>query len=292
MKKTLVALAVLAAGSVNAAEVYNDGGVSTSISGVAEVQLIGNEGYTDSDLAVRIDDFDLTASTSVALSEDTSAIGEVSIDEDAADRTFVGFSSASMGTITFGKQLYIADDAGIGADFEFGGAQYGTTNASGDDVIKYVFDNGSFFFGLSTDLEESDGENSDVDGRIGVYVGDLTLAIYALDGEATGFEESAYNVQATYSADALTFNASIGSKETNDVETEYLEANVKYSMDATSYALGFSTADTDGADDTVDTIYANVVNQLATNVRVYGEVGFQADATEELGYVAGMEVSF
>lgn len=293
MKKTLVALAVLAAGSVNAAEVYNNDGVSTTISGVAEVQLIDNASYADADMAVRLDDFDLTASTTVALSEDVSALGTVSLgdtDDTTTDRVYVGFASAEMGTITIGKQTIFSDDSGIGADFEFGGSQYGTTTADGEDVIKYSYDNGQFYFGIATDLEESDTDETVVDGVIGVRIDALELALYALDSDSD--DESAYNLQASYAVDALAFNASVGSVETASVETKYMEANVKYTVEATTYAFGVTTADTDGADDSVDTVYANVVNQLASSVRVYAEVGYQADAVEELGYVAGMEVKF
>jgi predicted porin len=291
MKKTLVALAVLAAGSVNAAEVYNNDGVSTTLSGVAEVQFIGNQGYADADLAVRIDDFDLTAATAVALSEDLSAIGAVSLaSSGSADRTYVGFASAEMGTLTVGQQTLISDDAGIGADYEFGGSQYGTTQADGTDVVKYVYDNGQFFFGISQDVAESDTDESSLDGRIGVRADALEVALYAYSSDDNG-DESAYNLQATYAMDAFGFAASLGSDEVNDAETTFAEANVTYTLEATTYALGFSTADPETGD-SVDTIYANLTTKLAPSVKVYAEAGYQADAAEEFGYVAGMEVKF
>jgi predicted porin len=296
MKKTLVALAVLAAaGSVNAAEVYSNDGVTTSLSGVAEVQLIDNEGYADKDLAVRLDDFDITGSTSVALSDDVAAVGAVSVGQDrdtnavSADRTYVGFSSAQMGTITFGLQTLISDDSGIGADYEFGGTQYGTTTADSSDVIKYVFDNGQFYAGLSHDVQESTGEQTSTDGRIGVRVDALDLSVYAYDSD--NLDETAYNVQAVYSADALAIAASVGSDEVANVETKFAEINVKYTVEKTTYALGYSTADADNAD-TVNTVYANVTQKLAPSVKLYAEAGYQADAVEEFGYVTGMEVSF
>jgi predicted porin len=310
MKKTLVALAVLAAaGSVNAAEIYSNDGVTTSLSGVAEVQFIDNAKYADADMAVRLDDFDLTAATSVALSEDLSAVGAVSLggtSSTSTDRVYVGFASAEMGTLTVGKQTLISDDSGIGADYEFGGSQYGTLDADGEDVVKYVYDNGQFFFGVSSDLVESTGDEGILDGRIGVRVDALEVAVYAYDAEnvvdedatpaVTYADESAYNLQVTYSMDALGFAASVGSDEQDNVETKFAEANVTYTVDANTYALGFSTADTDGAADSVDTIYANVTSKLASNVKVYAEVGFQDQASgstkEDFGYVAGMEVKF
>jgi predicted porin len=299
MKKTLVALAVLAAaGSVNAAEVYSNDGVTTSLSGVAEVQLIDNEGYADADTAVRLDDFDITASTSVALSDDMAAIGAVSVgnsetdsgNDATVDRTYVGFASAEMGTMTFGQQTLIADDAGIGADYEFGGDQYGTT-ADGTDVIKYVFDNGQFYAGLSYDLKESDTDESSIDGRIGFRVDSLDVRLYAFSDEATDADYTAYNLEGVYSADALAIAASVGSYDDAGVKTTLGEINVKYTVEATTYALGYSTADADGSD-TVNTVYANVTQKLAPSVKVYAEAGYQADATEEFGYVTGMEVSF
>ncbi len=297
MKKTLVALAVLAAaGSVNAAEIYSNDGVTTSLSGVAEVQFIDNEGFADKDMAVRSDDFDLTAATSVALSEDLSAVGAVSIGQDrntsavSADRVYVGFASAEMGTLTVGQQTLISDDSGIGADYEFGGSQYGTTTADSTDVVKYVYDNGQFYFGLSSDLQESTGEQTSLDGRIGVRADALDVSLYAYNSD--NLDEDAYNLQVTYAMDALAFAASVGSDDVAGTETKFAEANVAYTIDANTYALGFSTADTDGAADSVDTVYANVTSKLASSVKVYAEVGYQADAVEEFGYVAGMEVKF
>jgi predicted porin len=300
MKKTLVALAVLAAaGSVNAAEVYSNDGVTTSLSGVAEVQLIDNEGYADKDLAVRLDDFDITAATSVALSDDVAAVGAVSLGQDrdtsnvSADRVYVGFASAEMGTITFGQQTLLSDDDGIGADYEFGGVQYGTKTEDSTDVVKYVYDNGQFYTGLSYDVAESNGEQSSIDGRIGFRVDSLDVRLYAYSDETDGADETDFNLEGVYTADALAIAASIGSMDVSDVQTDVAEINVKYTVEATTYALGYSyaKADNDGAK-SVDTVYANVTQKLAPSVKVYAEAGYQADAVEEFGYVTGMEVSF
>ena len=311
MKKTLVALAVLAAGSVNAAEVYNNDGISTTVSGVAEVQLIANKGddsgaFTDADLNVRIDDFDLTLATSIALSEDVAAVGAVSINDDvSADRTYVGFSSAEMGTITFGQQTTIMDDSGNDASFEFGGELFGATFNDGPDVIKYVYDNGQVFFAIAHDLEESTGEATTTDGRLGFRSEAIEIALYASDYEFGTTEETAMNIQATYSMDALALNASYGTVDDGADTTTYIQANVAYTVDAMTYALGVSSgeSDADGAD-AVNGVYVNVVNQLATNVRVYAEVGmtdYDADTrtvdgvaydAEDFGYLAGMEVKF
>jgi predicted porin len=311
MKKTLVALAVLAAaGSVNAAEVYSNDGVTTSLSGVAEVQLIDNENFEKKDLAVRLDDFDITAATSVALSDDVAAVGAVSVGRSSnsenapdntatVDRTYVGFSSTEMGTVTFGQQTTIYDDLGNDFSYEFDKEKfaYGAID-SGTDVVKYVYDNGQFFGAIAHDLKESTSDETVTDGRLGVRVDSLELAVYASNyKESTTAKESSFNLQADYSLDALAFSASYGviDNKIADEKITYIQANVKYTVDTTSYALGFATndSDVDGVD-TKNGVYANVTTKLAPSVKVYAEAGYADDSSraEEFGYVTGMEVSF
>jgi predicted porin len=322
MKKTLVALAVLAAGSVTAAEVYNNEGVSTTLSGVAEVQFIDNAGFADKDLAIRLDDFDLTGATTVALSEDLSAVGAVSIgrrdkDEDLAnsndavvDRTYVGFASTEMGTLTFGQQTTIYDDVGNDNSYEFGYALFDYKAIDkGTDVAKYVYDNGKFFLAIAHDLKESDTDETVTDGRIGVRTDALEVALYLSDYKNDGAlateanDESSFNLQANYTMDAFGFAASYGVVDTTistvDVKTTYAQVNATYTVDTTTYALGLNTSDSDlsgVAGDRRNGVYANVTTKLAPSVKVYAEVGYadvdDSIAKEDLGYVAGMEVSF
>ena len=313
MKKTLVALAVLAAaGSVNAAEVYNADGIVTTVSGVAEIQVTNNYKFADADTALRVDDFDLTANTVVAVSDTMSALGQVSLgsadnDDKAAsaqiDRTFVGLTFVDAGTLTFGKQLLVADDAGNSADFELGGDQYGEDVASGNDVVKYVYDNGQLFAAISHDLKETNTDETVTDGRLGFRTGDFEGVVYAYEYEDksktlatdTG-EVSSYDIELNYAMDNISLAGSYGyQKKTSgtDVETKtrFIQANVGYAVDTVTYNLGYSQAKVKDAD-AVNTVYANVIKQLATNVRVYVEAGSTSADDSEFSTLAGMEVKF
>jgi predicted porin len=301
MKKTLVALAVLAAaGSVNAAEIYSNDGVTTSLSGVAEVQFyqsyydVDSDGNDTSDMQVRMDDFDLTAATSVALSEDLAAVGAVSLgglaqEAGAAtiDRVYVGFASAEAGTLTVGRQTTITDDMNVDFAQEFD-LHNSIGMDSGDDVVKYVYDNGQFFFGIASDLTEGTGDESVVDGRIGARAENLEVALYV---NSTEGKETAYDLEAVYSADALTLSAAFGetSVDEGDEQDTIASINAKYTVDATSYAAGYGFSD--DADDT-SRVYLNVTQKLASSVAVYAEVGFEDAAESNTAYAAGMEVKF
>ncbi|CAM3560506.1 Porin-like protein H precursor [Vibrio aerogenes CECT 7868] len=315
MKKTLVALAVLAAGSAQAAEVYNNDGVSVSISGSAEVQYIQDfeQDGTNVDATTRLDDGDVTITTSIEMTDDWATVAGLSYDlatddRDAeTDKLYVGFESSEYGTITFGRQTLIADDDGIGKDFELGDLQYfGTQIESADDVVKYVYDNGQFYFGLSHDLDAANGDSTSgvevLDGRIGVRFDDFDVRLYVYtDDYASGFETTAYNLEAEYTFDAFNIAASYGEAEIETssgatfFDATYIELNGSYTVDKFTYAIGYAFVSEDETDTDGDNIYANVVYQLHANVRTYAEIGYKDidnTADYDLGYLVGMEVKF
>ncbi|SHO58831.1 porin [Vibrio quintilis] len=316
MKKTLVALAVLAAGSAHAAEVYNNDGVSVSISGSAEVQYIQDfeqDGGPNVDATTRLDDGDVTITTSIEMTDDWATVAGLSYDlatddRDAeTDKLYVGFESSEYGTITFGRQTLIADDDGIGKDFELGDAQYFSDQVeSADDVVKYVYDNGQFYFGLSHDLDASNGDSTSgvevLDGRIGARFDDLDVRLYVYTDEYTGGDETtAFNLEAEYTFDAFNIAASYGEAEVENnagvtqTDTAYFELNGSYTVDKFTYAIGYAFSSEDESDKDTDNIYANVVYQLHANVRTYAEIGYKDiddEADYDLGYLVGMEVKF
>jgi predicted porin len=324
MKKTLVALAVLASGSASAVEVYNSDGIVTKISGTAEVQLIVNNGYktVNEDLAVRIDDLDLTAETSIAIDDSWAALGVVSLDKETdndgntgtgssdiseisgvdSDKLYVGFSHITAGTITFGQQTTISDDSGISADFEAANVTYNdNVDTDGTDVIKYVYDNGTFYAGVSYDLEERDSDESYLDGRIGYRANGFDVRLYAYADERDGSDKDGFNLEGEYSMDAWKFGLSYGrldDVDTDDNDIDFVEAVVQYSMDDyTTFALGYAGEYQDGDNNDTNQYYFNVVNKLTKNVRLYAEIGVQdkdneTNADEDVIYLTGMEVKF
>ncbi|OOE46104.1 porin [Salinivibrio kushneri] len=285
MKKTILAMAVpalLAAGSASASiNLYDANGVKVDASGATEVQYFSDLAE-NSEGKFRHDDGDISINTTVAISDKINALGGFAYEfEDgdvSNDELFVGFGG-DFGTVTFGRQYLIADDAGNGKDYEFGGEGVDFVAAKGDQVVKYVYDNGSFYAGVSALLEE-DGKESDaeafdnngnpvagddedqiIDGRIGYRTGDLDMRIYAYNGTDVdakdindAFDKSTlqldingFNIEADYVMDAFSFAASYGQVEYEESNASGAELNVDtiglaadYTMGKNVFAIGYN----------------------------------------------------
>jgi predicted porin len=363
MKKTLVALSVLSAvGAVNAAEVYKNDNVSVSISGTAEVQLLKDweadkrsdavsnksdsnsdaepaaklmkknvsekDVVEDSDSRFKLDDGDLTMAASVKVSETLSAVGGIGFDltesKATTDELYVGLSNDDWGTVTFGRQTLISNDDGIGKDYGLGFKQYMSDQIEKDDeVVKYVYDNGKYYFGVSHALRgdalentpgvDNDGDTSVIDGRVGVRMDDIDARLYVYtdkqssEGDDAQTQTTAYNLEVEYAFDeALSVAASYGesdldegSKDTNKSDSKYAEVTGSYAVNSdTTLALGYVYTDESVSKTETQNIYANVTKQLQDNVKVYAEVGYADEDIKgfhqsiDLAYLAGMKVNF
>ncbi|SHF71497.1 porin [Vibrio gazogenes] len=321
MKKTLIALAVLAAGSASAAEIYNQDGVAVTVSGAGEVQLYQAYEKDGEDVStkLRLDDMQLNTHGTIEVAEGLNAIVGLDFtfeDNDHAegnvktDGSYIGFAYADYGTITYGRQYLITDDSGIGADFEVGKKQYGQQTTVGKDVVKYVYDNGTFYFGLSHDLDESEGTTVDAtstDGRVGFRYEGLDARLYIYSGDdvdltsTTTGDEDSFNLEVTYEMDAFNFAASYGQIEQDDqagkevADIDIIELVGSYTMDKTTFSLGYVHNDDDTSNVDGDNIYGVVVYKMNANVRTYAEIGFYDDSTStdyDPAYTLGMEVKF
>ncbi|MGF1699121.1 porin [Photobacterium makurazakiensis] len=324
MKKTLLALSVLAAGSAQAGiNLYDANGVVVDLSGAAEVQYLQPIQDKDSndDAGLHLDDGDLQLNTTVAVTSQLNAVAGIGFAFEKRDVTndelWVGLGG-DFGTLTFGRQLYISDDMGIGKDYELGFEQMDFVQTEGNEAIKYVFDNGQFYFGFTHDLDAeasspatdfrgSDGTVTDV--RLGARFADFDVRgyYYTADDIArdngtsinTGTDVEGFNLEGEYVMGAFALAASYGQVEYTDSATnvveddvDVIELNGSYTMGKNTFALGYNRAD--GDNDTIDNVYANVTHQLHSNVKVYGELGW-ADADNQdldVGYLVGMEVKF
>ena len=320
MKKTLLALSVLAAGSAQAGiNLYDADGVLVDLSAAAEVQYLQpiQADSSNDDAGLHLDDGDLALNTTIALTDKLNAVGGVAFAFEKSDVTndelWVGFGG-DFGTLTFGRQLLISDDSGIGKDYELGFEQISFGDTEGSETIKYVFDNGQFYFGLSHDLDAegaspaTDFLNTNgtiTDGRLGARFGDFDVRAYyyTFENESTATvnkETDAFNLEGEYVMGAFSFAASYGQVETKDngatvKDIDAMEINGSYTMGKNTFALGYNRLDDSGTrDDTIDNIYANVTHKLHSNVKVYGELGWaDADKTDyDVGYLVGMEVLF
>lgn len=326
MKKTLLALAVLtAAGSANAGiNLYDANGVKVDLSGAVEVQLY--DGFEkNGDSTIRLDDGDLALNASVAVSENLNVVSGTAFKYESRDlqnyELWAGFSG-DFGTLTFGRQLLVSDDSGIGKDYELGAGQLNWAQTEGDRVVKYVYDNGTFYTAVSHEMD-NDHSTTITDGRVGFRTGGLDIRAYGYDGKrisaegiSLGHENNSpvvipgklgddirgYNLEAQYATGAINLAASFGQIEYKDLTAktkqniDLFEINGSYTIDNTTMALGYVRGEAKGShDNVINNVYANVTQQLHSNVRAYVELGYadtQKDSLEDFGYVAGLEVKF
>ncbi|WP_027252669.1 porin [Photobacterium halotolerans] len=314
MKKTLIALSVLAAGSANASvNLLDQDGVIVDLSGSAEVQLFQDivAKGSDEDPTIRLDDGDITLNTTIPVNNSLNVVAGLSLDlsnTDANgsssdffnDELYAGFQGKDFGTLTFGRQFLISDDAGIGKDYELGITELGFDTTQGSEVVKYVYDNGQFYAGASHDINANDNGGI-TDARLGARFAGLDVRGYYYtsdDVNVLGEEITGYNLEAEYVIEAISLAASYGNVEqelsgVTIVDADVLSLAGSYTMGKNTFALGYNRLDIDGGE-TVDNVYGNVTHQLHSNVKLYAELGWaDGDNTEfDLGYVAGMEVLF
>ena len=329
MKKTLLALAVLtAAGSANAGiNLYDANGVKVDLSGAVEVQLYDDfEKHGDS--TIRLDDGDLALNATVAVSENLNVVSGTAFKYESRDlqnyELWAGFSG-DFGTLTFGRQLLVSDDSGIGKDYELGAGQIDFAQTEGDRVAKYVYDNGTFYTAVSHEMD-TNHSTTITDGRVGFRTGGLDIRAYGYDGKRIGLKGlvengeladgtpiiipgkageniRGYNLEAQYAMGAINLAASFGQVEYKDAGTkvtdkkiDLYEINGSYTIDKTTMALGYVRGEDKIAHgNVINNVYANVTQQLHSNVRAYVELGYaddKKDTLEDFGYVAGLEVKF
>ena len=328
MKKTLLALAVLTAGSANAGiNLYDANGVKVDLSGAVEVQVYDSYAKNE-DTTIRLDDGDLSLNASVAVSDNLNVVSGTAFKYESKevknDELWAGFSG-DFGTLTFGRQLLVSDDSGIGKDYEMGLEQVSFAQTEGDRAIKYVYDNGTFYAAASHNLG-SDKKTEITDGRLGFRTAGLDVRVYGYDAERVGYkglenfgevdgkpvvkpgkagdDVRGYNLEAEYAFGAVNLAASFGQIKYKNSDTKKVqkdldlyEVNGSYTLDKTTFALGYVHAKDRHEDVSHDNVYANVTQQLHSNVKAYAEVGYADNdkifnEVEEFGYVAGLEVKF
>ncbi|TVU57971.1 porin [Vibrio atlanticus] len=345
MKKTIIALAILASGSASAAiNVYDKDGVKVDVSGAVEVQAIQTRFaatapkdkkkpinlYND-DVKIRLDDGDLQFDVSSVINDDLTVIGSTGFKYEKSqvenDLLTVGVKNDTYGTFTIGRQATLVDDSGISNDIEMGLGFLDSDNnkqsvflvTDGDEVAKYKLTNDTYWFGASygqKSAEEKKEKLKAIDLGAGVIFGDAAFNAYYQDVDAKTknleLTHNAYQLEATYKLDALTFGASYSDADIKAVDSKKLTGDLElikltaaYTIENITYAIGTDRGvlSADGQDLKIYNYYANVKNKVNDNVSVYGEVGYlnsdklekalkSDNANLELGYVAGLEVKF
>ena len=307
MKKTLLAIAVtgLFGATAQATTVYDADGTYVQVG--ADIEVNFSKAAADgSESVMSVDDADISVQISQTVQEGLSVFGQVELDADDndtadLDTALVGLSSDEMGTIYFGKQVTIKDDSGIFNDYKLGVSDIvPNATSSGDQVIRYKFDNDSFYFGaayaMNTDvLEGADGDLSSIDGNIGfVGVENLELVVYLGSNDITADEAQTYaQFQGIYTVDNLTLSVIAATTSYDGESGSGFGGQIAYAMDKATYSLGIqstSNEDVNGTDQ-VD-YFAGVGYALSNNATAYAQIGGDDTDDSELAYAVGIDFGF
>lgn len=203
MKKTLVALAVLAAaGSAQAIELYNQDGVTVNLAG--DIEVVYKQGIgVDEEMKQEIQDADFGFDVRYAVNDDLQFGGYWEFDGSAdnglsdnaakAGNAYVALYSQTAGSIKFGRLDSVLDDAGIGADYQFGLSAFFSNNSpfGADESIRYDIDKGTFYGALAYKQDKNQnsglGQNGNmIDGKIGARVADFDATVFFGDSKFDG----------------------------------------------------------------------------------------------------------
>jgi predicted porin len=301
MKKTLVALSVLAAASAQAGfEIYNQDGVTVNMGGDIEVVYVQAK-KKDSNPVQEIQDADLDFDVRYAVNDSFQVGGFwqfTDVGQTEGD-AYVAVYSDNYGSLKFGRTCTALDDAGIGSDYQFGLNTFfnGSEVYCADEIARYDFDNGTFHATLAAAQDMNGNEslsNSStfVDGKLGYRVADFDLvAFYGNGTMASGVEETLWSAQVKYSGIenvelAAAYYDMTGKPSTGDkTDTDTIALAATYSMDKVTFAAGYSMSSSNanlyGTDVNGNQIeekdlnawYINAGYSIAPNTTLYAEVG-------------------
>ncbi|KFA96680.1 porin [Vibrio sp. ER1A] len=325
MKKTLVALSVLAAaGSAQAIELYNQDKVTVNMTGDVEVVYLQSTDKNDAyegGFHQEIQDADFGFDTRYAVNDDlqVGAFWEFKGTTDgkvsgtSTGNVYVGLYSQSVGSIRIGKLDTVLDDAGIGSDYQFGIKSFFQNGSkfSVDEAVRYDIDKGTFYFSLAGAQDKNDnsaiGKNGSwIDGKIGGRFADFDISAFAGKAKiddatpAPSSDESLYAVQGRYEG-VENLGLELGyyrvdgdaANPGTDIKTDTFGLAADYTLDAWKFAAGYSRASTDaaGAEDT-NNWFVNAGYALAPSTTAYVEFGGTDETDSQTGIAVGLKAEF
>ncbi len=331
MKKTLVALSVLAASAAapfaNAAiELYNEEGITVNLKGDIEV-VYRNDVDGDSQMEQRIEDADFGFDIRYMVNDDWSvgAYWEFNGSETTNSEvtrngdTYVAAYHNTLGSLKFGRTCTAADDLGIGSDEAFGISTLLEANTSecSDEAVRYDFDNGDFYATLgfvqhkvdSGSLLKANGRavvsdgNGDTyyDARAGFRVAGFDIsgfvAQYDAEDSTTKKDDTAYALEAVYGGIenlGLSVAYYAVNADADNADNNIVAFAADYTMGKLGFAAGYSIGDHDDKAKEADKWFVNTTYGIAPNTKLYAEVGGldQKDVDDNLGLAIGVEASF
>ncbi|ENM3752434.1 MULTISPECIES: porin [Vibrio] len=257
MKKTLLALAVLAAaGSANAVEILKSDAGTVDFYGQIRVQADFEE---HKDATLNAGSSRAGVKAKYTLEQGVDILGEVEFsirsqkgteaDKWDVRKHWLGVGT-EYGSLKFGKQSVIADDV-YGAEYSY---VYGQSDGVlypmawlNSSLIKYEFTHDSFWVKASYGLPESDAANPNEE----------LLELYA----GTSFGD-------------LALHAGVGQWEkTPGDETKFYEVTGEYTLGSTLFGVTYSAFDKDGKNNDQDAVSLGVTHQLTKTLKPY--IGYQ-----------------
>lgn len=309
MKKTLVALSVLAAASAQAGiEVYNQDGVTVNLKGDIEVTYQNSE--DSKSMTQQIEDADFGFDVRYAINDQVSFGGYWEFDgskhnnaEDTKNGdTYVALYTKDYGSIKAGRLCTAIDDAGIGNDYQFGVNSFfdASTTECGDEGLRYDYDNGQVYatvgyiqnklaeqadptavatYGKETVSTGTQGEdNAYLDGKLGVRVADFDFTAFYADSEKveSNADYTLLGLEARFGGvENLNLSAAYYTVDADlngtkaDNDTIALAAD--YTLGEWVLGTGYSSSDHDTANNDESVWFVNAGYALAPNTTAYVE---------------------
>ena len=280
MKKTLLALAVLAAaGSVNAAEIVKNDSGSVNFYGQIRESLTYTHSNDESKTEANTQSSRAGINASWKLTDDLNLIGksEFGITGSMKGRqNWIGVSSDEYGSVYVGRTALLADDV-YGAEYSwaFGIADkalYDTDLANDyywqENAINYDLIKDNYFVRAQYNLAEKDSAAKQASIFVGSTMGDLSFhsgIVYFENNTTTTSQE----------ADATNGNVVTETSTKNDTESLSTEVTVEYSLDALTLGATYAHINrTEGNTDNNSNGYnLGAMYKLSDATTVYG--GYQ-----------------
>ena len=323
MKKLLLAVAVssVAAGSANAATVYEKDGFTYKLNGDFQVQMRQAIGV-DERAEVEYDDLELKNYVSYDLGNGLTGFGRVDFGFKKAaeddqrgsnlEESYVGLKYG-VASFSFGKQNFASYEFGIEEAYEVKTIEedrFDATGTDGDDTVRIDVELDNVYIAASHEMKSADtGADDGIDGEyydlfVSTKLVGLELAAAYQQARRYGKADSqdTYGVSASYDFGFMNLAADYSLTDDNntDVETkQYNVAAVFPVASTTDVAVGMGNKDSDatGYEDVTEW-YANVTYKFpqAKNVRVFAEVA-DSDLKKnnkevDMGMLAGLRVKF
>ncbi len=313
-QKSIVAgiLVTVASLNVGAATVYEKDGTKVDFKGDLQIQLRQKVGV-DQDLYMDYDDLSVSFGASHKNESGITAYGLLKMDwkgqasgdaKAAVDEGFIGLKygpvAVEWGRLDWGSDKFETDQA-----IEIADGFVAHPTDKGVESIKAIIDLNLATLMLSTDLEVKDNSSAaeaylvtNPKKLAGLALGVLyqtyqPATIPADDDEGTPAIKpdsiDTVGVRAVYSISNIKLGADYTTNDEIDVAN--VSVGVKIPNTATSVAAGMAMEMPDAGDD-VNTWYANVKHSVHKNATVFAEIGGNDADDTDLGYLAGMKVTF